>query len=180
MSAVRPGVPTLHEVADVPLDEVRAMLARCSERSLRGRFLGSGFAGEQLVRALTGTTSLRTLVARVGTVTVGIGSVDELAPYELAVLVEDRWQRRGVGRCLVTELAAAAAARDVDDLTVTMAVGNVGAWRLVLSVWPGAEFTSPESGVVEGFLALRGTNLGQRPLRQAALSEIVPGSERAR
>ncbi|RAS59437.1 acetyltransferase (GNAT) family protein [Lentzea atacamensis] len=170
---------TVHNGSEVSAEDLRAMLARCSPCSLRARFLGSGVALEQLAAALTGAASSRTLVARVGTTVVGIGSVDGPAPYELAVLVEDRWQRRGVGRRLVTTLVSTAAAHGVDELTVAMAVGNVAAQRLVRALWPCARFTAPEAGMVEGLLSLRDTEFLQHsPLRVGTpgLAETKAGS----
>jgi GNAT superfamily N-acetyltransferase len=53
-----------------------------------------------------------------------------LCDHELGVLVEDRWQRRGVGTALVDRLVASARARGIDQL-----VANVlGEDRFVLEV----------------------------------------------
>jgi len=43
---------------------------------------------------------------------------------ELGVLVEDAWQRRGIGRRLVTHLIAAASARQITELTASVLAQN--------------------------------------------------------
>lgn len=58
---------------------------------------------------------------------------------EIAVVVEDRWQRRGIGRILFTRLAELARTRGVESFTGTMLAENAGATRLLVSVFPTAE-----------------------------------------
>jgi len=57
---------------------------------------------------------------------------------EVAVVVADAWQRRGVGRHLLDELSALAAARGYDELVCTILVENHAALALVRSHAPGA------------------------------------------
>jgi GNAT superfamily N-acetyltransferase len=55
---------------------------------------------------------------------------------ELGVLVEDAWQRRGIGRRLVTELIAAASARQITEVTASVLAQNAGVADLLRRV-PG-------------------------------------------
>lgn len=140
--------PALVEVAADDSPELRAMLGRCSQRTVRWRFLGEGAAvTERFVQHALSSRSLVTLAAWVNGVMVGVGSVEAGERHELAVLVEDQWQRRGVGRLLAATLAREAARHGVAELYAELAVTNVPALRLVLSLWPGAWLDVPEAGV---------------------------------
>jgi GNAT superfamily N-acetyltransferase len=55
---------------------------------------------------------------------------------ELGVLVEDAWQRRGIGRRLVAHLVTAAPARGITTLTAAVLVGNADVADLLRQV-PG-------------------------------------------
>lgn len=55
---------------------------------------------------------------------------------ELGVLVEDTWQRHGIGRQLVVHLIAAASARQVTELTATVLAQNARVADLLRQV-PG-------------------------------------------
>lgn len=146
---------TLHDLAVVPVHELRGLIARCSRRTLHARFLGCGSLADQLAEALSRTGSLLGLAARAGTTLIGVGSVDGPAPYELAILVEDRWQRRGIGTQLLTALMTGAIAAGAAALTVSLAADNTAARHLVRVLWPTAAFTPPDAGVVDAVLSLR-------------------------
>ena len=96
-----------------------AMLGRCSGATLRRRFHGVT-DGVRYVTSLIGS----------GHPTVGYGAwidgrcvgiaslhLSEQASAEMAVLVEDDWQQRGIGTALVAALATAARQRGLTTLT---------------------------------------------------------------
>jgi GNAT superfamily N-acetyltransferase len=124
------GAAELHICALSPnqLGDVLEMLRRCSRSSLLHRFHG----------VTDGTDHVRQLVATLGHGhesqsawsggrCVGLAT---LGGDELGILVEDCWQRRGVGTALVDRLVASARARGIEQL-----VANVlGEDRFVLKV----------------------------------------------
>jgi acetyltransferase len=75
---------------------------------------------------------------------------------EVAVAVVDDWQRRGVGRALMTALSSRAAAAGVRWFTASMLSSNKGAIALARELAPGTTFT-PE----DDLLAMR-LELGRR------------------
>ena len=97
------------------LPDLLAMLGRCSSRTLYQRFHG----------ATDGTFHARDLARRTGHLTVGAWTrsgcigIATLAPgegiYDLGVLIEDAWQRRGVGAVLLRRLAELAAAAGISE-----------------------------------------------------------------
>jgi len=127
--------------SDVPA--VQAMAARCSARTLRARFLGYRHDAAHALstglhtRLPAGRIDLGVLDA--GGDLVGIGSLipasDQL--WEVALLVEDRWQGHRVGSLLADALLAAAHAYRIDTVIAysspSTAVGpRLAAGRAVL------------------------------------------------
>lgn len=55
---------------------------------------------------------------------------DDRKAAEVAVLVDDRWQGRGVGRALLRALARSACAHGVERFSALLLVGNRPATRL--------------------------------------------------
>jgi GNAT superfamily N-acetyltransferase len=94
---------------------VLAMVARCSRSSLFHRF--HGFTdGQAYTRRLFERQSVDgTIVAWDGSRCIGVGTLsrDEHGIADLGVLVEDAWQRRGIGSQLVALLMDAARADGV-------------------------------------------------------------------
>jgi GNAT superfamily N-acetyltransferase len=69
---------------------------------------------------------------------VALGSWDrplhDVAEAELAILVEDHWQHRGLGRALMGMVTAEAARRGITVLNATVLTDNQPARRLALSL----------------------------------------------
>jgi GNAT superfamily N-acetyltransferase len=167
-AAIRPG--TVHDVA-----ALQAMHHRCSAETVYRRFhtpvprLSPGRA-----RALLVPEDGVSLVVEVGTALVGAGV---LAPgpdgFELAVVVEDRWQRRGLGARLVRALAEQAARLGLDTVTCAVQPANPGAPRTLRSAGLRAR-VAVEDGVAEYRIPL--TRLSPSPRRRAnrpAMGEVT-------
>ena len=85
------------------------------------------------------------VVAVVGGEVVGVARYDRLptepSTAEFAVLVEDAWQRAGVGRQLLAALTDLAARRGVRTLTATVQPDNRPVLALVRRLLPGSTVT---------------------------------------
>ncbi|MGO8860446.1 MAG: N-acetyltransferase family protein [Acidimicrobiales bacterium] len=116
---------------------VLAMLARCSRTTLFHRFHGFTDGVAHTRALLVDRPSDLTLIARhhsdcVGLATLGL---DGKGNGELGVVVEDVWQRRGVGTQLVASLLGRSRAKGVatlhadvlgDDLFILRRLGRIG------------------------------------------------------
>jgi GNAT superfamily N-acetyltransferase len=116
---------------------VLAMLARCSRASLFHRFHGFTDGRAYFGALLRDRPLHRTLLAWyrstcVGVATLGVGAS---GIFDLGVLVEDAWQRRGVGTQLTASVLDSARARGVstvhadvlgDDLFILEALRRIG------------------------------------------------------
>jgi GNAT superfamily N-acetyltransferase len=112
------GVIRVASASVADTEAVLAMVARCSRATLYHRF-HSFSDGLAYTRALmTGGPSDDTLVAWNSSSCVGLATLGRNADgiADLGVLVEDAWQRRGVGRRLVVELLALLQARGESTL----------------------------------------------------------------
>lgn len=92
--------------------------------------------------------------------------VPEARHAELAVLVVDAWQHRGIGRRLVTRLATLAARRGITSFDASVLPENEAALRAVARLWPGAA-SQPDDDCVHFSLP---TLLLTRPRRPTAAS----------
>jgi GNAT superfamily N-acetyltransferase len=119
------------------LEAVLAMLARCSRTTLFRRFHGftDGVAYHEAL--LRDRPVDQTLLAWYRSTCVGVASlgVGAAGNIDLAVLVEDAWQRRGVATQLAESLLARARAKGVttvhadvlgDDLFILQALRRIG------------------------------------------------------
>ena len=98
------------------LRDLLKMVGRCSSSSLFHRFHGIT-DGTAYVRHLVATSGHETLTAWSGARCVGLATLARSArDHELGVLVEDDWQRRGIGTELLTCLVASARARGIDQI----------------------------------------------------------------
>jgi GNAT superfamily N-acetyltransferase len=122
-------------------DGLEAMLERCSLTSRYGRFLGPlrRWPAGHLDAVTLPNESVEARVAVLG----GTGTVVALASLhrqggagaELAVLVEDAWQRRGLGAGLLVLLAEAARARGITTLYATVLSEHTHMLRLLKTVF---------------------------------------------
>jgi GNAT superfamily N-acetyltransferase len=127
LGAGPPPLPLLHPTrtgglriaaaSTTHLPAVLAMLARCSRQSLYHRFHGYT-DGVAYTRTLLARRDDETLLVWSGSVCLGMGSVswDDRGQAHLGVLVEDRWQRRGVGTRLIRALIERVSLRGVTRL----------------------------------------------------------------
>jgi GNAT superfamily N-acetyltransferase len=90
------------------------------------------------------------LVAVTGTEIVGIAEYTRDATLpglaDLAVMVADPWQRRGIARRLVTDLARLARARGIGELRADVLLENGAARAAMRSVWPHTVAARGEDG----------------------------------
>jgi GNAT superfamily N-acetyltransferase len=143
-----------YESADGEL--VKAMSARLSKHSLYERF----FAGTpSLPRMYLAALEKADHYDREVLLAVSAGAIIGIAEYvrdkdapdraDLAVLVADDWQRRGIGRRLVTALACLAADRGVAVLAAETLMSNRSALAAIAAIWPGAR--ADRDGTTAGF-----------------------------
>jgi ribosomal protein S18 acetylase RimI-like enzyme len=165
---IRPG--TVHDVA-----ALQAMHQRCSPETVYRRFHSPvPRLSPRRARALLAPEDGLSLVVAVGEALVGAGV---LAPgpdgFELAVVVEDRWQRRGLGARLVRALAEQAARLGLDTVTCAVQPDNPGAPRTLRSAGLRAR-VAVEDGVADYRIPL--TRLSPSPRRRAnrpAMGEVT-------
>jgi GNAT superfamily N-acetyltransferase len=157
------GTVLVRTAYDTDLPAVERMHHRCSTDTVFRRYFSAVPAISPTLQARLLQTRLA-LVAEVGTDVVGLGHLAQHdgQPVELALLVEDAWQRHGVGRAL------AEAALDVADLwgldrVVTYSLAtSTGAHALMRVLRSGAlhpNFHQGQDGLVQTVLPLRGPAL---------------------
>ncbi len=118
-------------------EAVLAMLGRCSRASLFHRFHGFTDGVNYFAALLRDRPLEETLLAWYGSTCVGVATlgVGATGIFDLGVLVEDAWQRRGIGTRLTASLLGRTRARGLgsvhadvlgDDLFVVQALRRVG------------------------------------------------------
>ncbi|WP_234334345.1 GNAT family N-acetyltransferase [Streptomyces sp. NRRL B-1347] len=110
------------------LDAAKAMHERCSQHTLGMRYHGPVGDADRYLNHLLSPRFGRTLAARTASGrVVGLGHLlwdgDET---EIALLVEDEWQRRGVGRELLARLVAMATEAGCDNVYAVTQSSNTG------------------------------------------------------
>ncbi|MGH1562932.1 GNAT family N-acetyltransferase [Mumia sp. DW29H23] len=128
---VRPATPE-----DVPL--LVDLHGRCSEDTLYHRYHApmSGVIHRRMARRLAAPVGGTAVVAEAGRVVVGHAMavpLDDESPgtWELGVVVEDAWQRRGVGTSLVRHAARLARAGGADEVVLVTQPGNDAVLRTI-------------------------------------------------
>jgi len=143
-----PGTPPLGAsgVAVLPAtapdtEALLAMLGRCSRASLFHRFHGFTDGVAYFSALLRDRPAGKTLLAWSGSTCVAVGTLgaDSAGLLDLGVLVEDAWQRRGIGTRLIRSLLDDARAKGVttvradvlaDDEFILRALRRIGRLRV--------------------------------------------------
>ncbi|HEX6248238.1 MAG TPA: GNAT family N-acetyltransferase [Nocardioidaceae bacterium] len=118
------STPTLRAGGAADVRAVVAMHARCSAETVRRRYHAPvPHLSSRLARAVLDPPGGASLVLTVGYDVVALGtfapdpSEEDGRTAELGVMVEDRWQRRGLGTRLLRALSVEAAGRGFEMLT---------------------------------------------------------------
>ena len=143
-------------------DLLRAMSARLSRQSLYTRFFaGTPRLPSMYVRTLNQVDhrDREALLAVVAGEIIGIAEYvrDAADPIraDLAVLVVDAWQRRGVARLLVAELTRLAEQRDITEFNADVLTMNTAALAAIRRVWPGSVPVQGSGGTASFLLRAR-------------------------
>jgi GNAT superfamily N-acetyltransferase len=125
------------------LSALRAFVSRCSPETLYRRFHGAAPRAieRELGRIASPVDDHRSWVAVAGGEVRGsatLATSSRSGATEMALLVEDGWFRRGVGRALIGQLRAHAAWAGVDAVTAWVQADNERALRFIRSVAPEA------------------------------------------
>lgn len=124
-------------------EKLRGMLARLSEKSIYRRFhTPYPDVPKWVVSSLSNTNrdDTESLVAVAeGEIVSHAMFVKQGAEAEFAVVVEDRWQSRGIGRSLLIRLALEAERRGVETLTATVLGENRRVLGLLEAAFPEVE-----------------------------------------
>ncbi|GAA1771788.1 GNAT family N-acetyltransferase [Streptomonospora arabica] len=154
-------------------DAIQRLHARCSPETTRGRYFSSM---RRLAPSMLGLfcdpEQGLTLLARpreggepvalahlMYTLDPGVG--------EVAFLVEDSWQRQGVGTALTRTLTAVAADWGLAEVRAETVAGNRGMQRIMRRM--GASVGAPHDGVVQARLPVAGAGPARRGGRLAEL-----------
>ncbi len=144
---------------------LRALFGRLSGDTIYKRFhMPFPRVPEPMLVHLMGHAGGRSLVAVAEGEIVGhalyAGGPDGEA--EVAVVVEDGWQSRGIGKLLLAGLARKAAGRGVESFTAAALGENRRVLGLVEAVFAGARHTL-KGGTYEMFMPLRGLRPTAKP-----------------
>jgi GNAT superfamily N-acetyltransferase len=147
---------------------LRRFFFRLSPQSLYRRFLSPISRPEQARPERLLDVDRRHHVALVGVVD---GEIVGVARYvrqpdtkvaELAVVVADEWQRKGIASRLLSVLAETALAAGIEGFAVTMHADNYPMLRLIRRMRPAARLALSD-GVFEGMLPLPWRARGNTP-----------------
>lgn len=151
------GYPALGRLEAGDGDALGRFFSRLSCESLYRRFLSPIHRPEQtqLDRVLHGTA----FVGMAGGEIVGVANYARLGSSdtaEIAVVVEDAWQGRGVGTRLLAALAEGARDAGIRRFEVASHADNRRALSLIRRLWPEVK-PRISSGVLEASVTVAGT-----------------------
>jgi GNAT superfamily N-acetyltransferase len=117
---------------------VLAMVGRCSRASLFHRFHGFTDGVAYFAALLRDSPANETLLAWSGSACVGVATLGVSAAgiVDLGVLVEDAWQRRGIGTRLIASLLGSARARGVATVHADVLVDDVFILPILRGIGP--------------------------------------------
>jgi GNAT superfamily N-acetyltransferase len=164
--ARKPVQPTvLRPATGDDLDGLTRMHARCGSQSLFLRYLTgtSGPSRRQLERLLAPAKGIALVAETVhnGQLIGMANLIGEGEVAEAAVLVEDSWQRKGIGTALLRSLFGSAGGLGVRAVVLHTHAGNVAMHRTVRKVRSDARFEI-DSGLSSTILALKPVAQGVR------------------
>lgn len=148
-----PASVVVRATGPADLSGLTALVERCSPETLNRRFHGATGRplARELLRVAAPSDRHRSWVALSGEGAVrGTASLawGRDGQAEIAVLVEDAWFRRGVGRRLVHRLAAAAAQAGESCVVAWVQADNERALRFLRAVAPGVHPAFSDGEVV--------------------------------
>jgi GNAT superfamily N-acetyltransferase len=158
------------------LELLRAFVARCSPETLYRRFHGTGprAMDRELTRIASPDDTHRSWVVVDGGEVRGTASLarSRSGATEMALLVEDRWFRRGIGRALIGALRAHAELAGIDTITAWIQADNERAVRFIRAVAPRATIRFVGGAELEAQLPVgamaQGAARDSSPVREAA------------
>lgn len=135
---------------DATMQELRRLLVRCSDATLRSRCHGGTPGAARLfLEALPSRADQLTVAAWTDQSMVGVGSmVFDAGGIEIAVLVEDAWQRHGAGTALATRLGEEAARDGALAVTASVSTTNSAGLGLLRKVFPALALAAPRDGLI--------------------------------
>ncbi|SNY49678.1 GNAT family N-acetyltransferase [Paractinoplanes atraurantiacus] len=130
---------TVRQATADDLDGVRGLHERSSAATLQRRYLGGGGPTDtRLRRLLEPSGAGRTLLAIAGDRVVAMANLlTEGDLGEVAILIEDGWQRRGIGTALLRRLMAHAERGDLAAVVAHAAADNVAMLRTLRRLGAG-------------------------------------------
>ncbi|MEO9134954.1 MAG: GNAT family N-acetyltransferase [Jatrophihabitantaceae bacterium] len=147
---------TVRPSSEHDLAGAAVMHHRCSARSLLGRYRLGGrppavLALDRQLRAplsfvVSGPQARTIPAALVATAMVSTDPSHGSESAEIAVLVEDGWQRQGIGRELVRHLAGAAALAGYTELIAYPGPSRAAVQQLMITVGPTKMIDSDDGG----------------------------------
>jgi ribosomal protein S18 acetylase RimI-like enzyme len=157
-------------------ESLRAFIARCSPETLYRRFHGTGprAIDRELSRIASPDQDHRSWVVVDGCEIRGTASLarSRSGATEMAVVVEDRWFRRGIGRALIGALTAHAAQAGLDAISASIQADNERALRFIRAVAPHATIRFLGAAELEVWLPVAAVASGLAaaapPTREAA------------
>jgi GNAT superfamily N-acetyltransferase len=152
-------------------EKLRAMLARSSSETVYRRFhIPYPEVPEWMIPLMLGTNSVdkEALVAVAEEKVVGhamYARLGDSTEAEMAIVVEDEWQSKGIGKSLLSELGERAELRGIETFTGEV-LGQNRPMLGLAATFPGTDYTT-EDGVYHVRMPLRKTSVA-RTLDRAA------------